>query len=92
MLRPALLLPSQSFALDRLLTPRCGRRPLDRDRLGPATRRSGAYRDGTLTRWKCAVRDEAIQPGKGQLLRLFTTRHAAKVASSPRPGQAILAP
>src|SRR6266851_8202195 len=45
MLRPALLLPPK-----RLSTPRCGLRDLSR-RLGPATRRSDAYRGGTFTRW-----------------------------------------
>ena len=45
MLRPALLLPPK-----RLLSPRCGLRDPSR-RLGPATRRSDAYRDGTFTRW-----------------------------------------
>src|SRR5438445_9414794 len=49
MLRPALLLPPK-----RLSTPRCGLRDLSR-RLGPATRRSGAYRGGTLTRWLAAA-------------------------------------
>ena len=44
MLRPALLLPPQ-----RLLTSRSGHADLSTN-LGPATRRSGAYRDGTRTR------------------------------------------
>ena len=44
-LRPARLLPPK-----RLSTPRSARRPLD-DEPGPATRRSGTYRDGTHTRW-----------------------------------------
>src|SRR6266508_4155849 len=45
MLRPALLLPPK-----RLVTPRSVRPPLD-GRLGPASRRSGTYLHGTLTRW-----------------------------------------
>src|SRR5918994_1841154 len=45
MLRPADLLPPW-----RLLTPRLGHRDLSRC-LGSATRRSGAYRGGTCTRW-----------------------------------------
>ncbi len=45
MLRPALLLPPK-----RLLTPRFDRTPLGAGRW-PATRRSGAYLGGTLTRW-----------------------------------------
>jgi len=49
MLRPACLLPPK-----RLSTPRVGRRGLPR-RLGPATRRSDAYRGGTRTRWRRAA-------------------------------------
>jgi hypothetical protein len=45
-LRPACLLPPK-----RLLTPRSGHRRL-RPCLGSATRRSGAYRGGTCTRWR----------------------------------------
>jgi hypothetical protein len=49
MLRPAFSLPSQSFALDRLSMPRLAGE-ISPVRLGPATRRFGAYRDGILTR------------------------------------------
>ena len=49
MLRPAWLLPPK-----RLSTPRSGQGDLS-PRLGPATRRSDAYRDGTSTRWVCAA-------------------------------------
>src|SRR6266542_2702449 len=60
MLRPALLLPPK-----RLLTPRFDRTPLGAGRW-PATRRSGAYLGGTLTRW--------LGPA-------FRTRHDAILAS-----------
>src|SRR2546422_790448 len=49
MLRPALLLPPM-----RLLTPRFDPSALAL-RLGPATGRSGAYPDGTHTRWLVAA-------------------------------------
>src|SRR5688572_7169564 len=52
MLRPAFLLPP---ADGRLSTPRSGHRDLSLC-LGPATRRSDAYRGGTLTRWRSAAR------------------------------------
>ena len=51
MLRPACLLRAAQLSLRvALLTPRSGTEPLGSN-LGPATRRSGAYRDGSLTRW-----------------------------------------
>jgi len=51
MLRPACLLHAARLAPPHvLLTPRSGSRHLYLG-LGSATRRSGAYRDGTLTRW-----------------------------------------
>jgi len=49
MLRPAFLLPPW-----RLSTPRLGLGLSTHD-LGPATGRSGAYPDGTSTRWICAA-------------------------------------
>ena len=58
MLRPALLLPPQ-----RLLTPRSDRTDLSAS-LGPATRRFGAYRDGTCTRWRSAASGQ--RPGLGR--------------------------
>jgi len=51
MLRPAFLLP---LADERLLTPRLGHGNLFPG-LGPATRRSDAYRGGTRTRWRRAA-------------------------------------
>jgi len=49
MLRPARLLPPK-----RLLTPRYSPSSLEH-KLGPATRRSGLYLDGTHTRWTDAA-------------------------------------
>lgn len=50
MLRPACLLPvKQLKLLSGLLTPRSGME-VSLHCLGPATRRTDAYRDGTLTR------------------------------------------
>ena len=50
MLRPAFLLPPQ-----RLSTSRSGHEDLSSLDLGPATGRSGAYPDGTFTRWNGAA-------------------------------------
>ena len=66
MLRPDWLLPPK-----RLLSPRSGT-VVSLRYLGPATRRSGAYRDGTLTRWRSAARKRQL------ILTLavcFTTHH-----------------
>src|SRR2546425_2244720 len=64
MLRPACLLSPW-----RLVTPRSSRGTLI-PRLGSATRRSGAYRDGTRTRWR-----KAAWSG-GCFSRSVTTHHA----------------
>ena len=50
MLRPAFLLPPK-----RLSTSRSGHGDLAPLDLGPATGRSGAYPDGTFTRWNSAA-------------------------------------
>jgi hypothetical protein len=80
MLRPANSLPPQ-----RLLTPRSGHRNLSLC-LGPATRRSGAYRDGTLTRWINTARKQTQLP-----FVCLRTHHAGKptpeTAPSPRRGR-----
>src|ERR1700726_1274211 len=56
MLRPVCLLPTARLTPARgLLTPRSDDR-VSPSRLGPATRRTGAYRGGTCTRWKRAAR------------------------------------
>jgi hypothetical protein len=53
MLRPACLLPPHgNHSRWRLSTSRLGHGDLS-PRLGPATRRSDAYREGTLTPWRC---------------------------------------
>src|SRR5208283_4319063 len=55
MLRPACLLPAARLSPHNgLSTPRLGPEALA-SRLGPATRRSGAYRGGTCTRWTTAA-------------------------------------
>lgn len=55
MLRPTCLLPAARLSPPHgLLMPRSGRADLS-SRLGPATRRSDAYRGGTLTRWGSAA-------------------------------------
>ena len=74
MLRPARSLPP---FFRRLLTPRSGRRDLSL-RLGPATRRSGAYRDGTCTRWIRAAWLEVAE--QAQLPLTVRTHHEASVA------------
>src|SRR6185436_1593177 len=81
MLRPALLLPLLGFRSGRLLTPRCGLRPLGR-RLGPATGRSGAYPDGTLTRRLGGARTCLLRTS-------FRTRHRAWTLT---PGPVSCAP
>src|SRR5436309_7982619 len=45
--------------------------------LGPATRRTGAYRDGTLTRWtRAASRRRTLR----SILVYVTTHHGASIA------------
>lgn len=72
MLRPANLLPPK-----RLLTPRSGHRDLSL-RLGPATRRPGAYRDGTLTRWINTARKQTQLPSV-----CFKTHHDRMLNEHP---------
>ena len=80
MLRPALLLPPQ-----RLLTSRLGHGDLS-PRLGPATRRFGAYRDGTSTRWRSAARNRARHRFCGSPLGFVTTHHVAGFYPESAPG------
>ena len=70
MLRPALLLPPK-----RDLTSSFSRTHLWL-RCGPATRRSGAYRDGTLTRWRSAARPLSKQ---SHLPGIVTAHHDSRV-------------
>src|ERR1019366_7025683 len=76
MLRPAYLLPDARL-LPRLglSIPRSGRRNLFR-RLGPAIRCFGAYRLGTLTRWRSAASVRELRLLRGILLFRVTTHHA----------------
>ncbi len=75
MLRPACSLPAARLPPSHgLSTPRSGARVSPR-RLGPATRRSGAYRDGTLTRWSCAACPQARSPSP----LVVTAHHVSNV-------------
>ena len=78
MLRPACLLPMQRLSPPiGLSTSRSGHRNLSRC-LGPATRRSGAYREGASTLWRNAASVGA--PGslfRGPALRRVTTHHGS---------------
>jgi len=74
MLRPARLLGPWTLS-----TPRSAD-GVSPDRLGPATRRSDAYRDGTLTRWRSAASGGRTFPLRGQLFRRVTTHHVFIVA------------
>jgi hypothetical protein len=79
MLRPVDSLPTERLSpLHGLLTPRSGE-GVSPKHLGPATRRSGAYRDGTRTRWKRAARKLLPQP---QGLVCFTTHHGGILMAS----------
>jgi hypothetical protein len=72
MLRPACLLPPK-----RLSTPRVGHRDLSQC-LGPATRRSDAYRDGTRTRWRSAAKRLLGLERKEELGAVVRTHHAPR--------------
>ena len=86
MLRPAFLLP---LSEERLLTPRSGHRDLSLC-LGPATRRSDAYRDGTLTRWRSAARSSRLEPRKAQLFHFFAAHHETSLTRAFRRPSAAL--
>jgi hypothetical protein len=71
-LRPVDSLPAARLAPPRgLLTPRSGD-GVSPARLGPATRRTGAYRGGTPTRWRRAARRRRPYSSVGVR---FTTHH-----------------
>ena len=73
MLRPACLLPAARLAPPHgLLTPRSGTE-VSLQYLGPATRRTDAYRDGTLTRWIGAARSSNPYPLRVQSCLCFVT-------------------
>lgn len=79
MLRPAFLLPP---AKRRLLTPRSGE-GVSPKHLGPATRRSDAYRGGTCTRWRSAARTGNLAKRQRELSRFVTAHHGA-IVQQPR--------
>jgi hypothetical protein len=54
--------------------------------MGPATRRSGAYRGGTRTRWRSAARNGFPVPFANEILRFVTAHHAAQDTRSRRAG------
>jgi hypothetical protein len=74
MLRPASSLPPYR----RLLMPRSGHQDLSR-RLGPATRCSGAFLDGSLTRWRSAARLAAIRLSTYPSRLGFRTHHGRSI-------------
>src|SRR5580700_6814788 len=80
MLRPVSLLPvARLTPPGGLLTPRSAVR-VSPARLGPATRRSDAYRDGTLTRWTSAARGRARLRLREAPHVFVTAHHGANVA------------
>lgn len=81
MLRPACLLPAAQLSPPHgLLTPRSGTK-VSLGCLGPATRRSDAYRDGTLTRWTCAACSSSSSPFRVPSSLCFVTHHAGSFSS-----------
>jgi hypothetical protein len=82
MLRPACSLPAERLTpLHGLLTPRSGAE-VALPRLGPATRRSDAYRDGTCTRWSGAASGSRTCALGSRCLCRVTTHHAKILARS----------
>src|ERR1700724_752259 len=81
MLRPVCSLPAARLLPPRgLLTPRSGV-GVSPARLGPATRRTGAYRGGTCTRWRhAACRRRPLRPSSV----CVTTHHGRSLAAPPR--------
>jgi len=75
MLRPACSLPAARLTPSHgLLTPRSGAEVSPR-RLGPATRRSDAYRDRTPTGWRGAASGSRTSPSRGRHSCRITTHH-----------------
>jgi hypothetical protein len=75
MLRPVCLPPAAQLTLPRgLLTPRSGTK-LSLQYLGPAIRRTDAYRSGTLARWRSAACNGLSFSFRSQIARYFTTHH-----------------
>jgi hypothetical protein len=83
MSRPACLLPAERLSpLHELSTPRSGTEVSVHD-LGPATRRTDEYRDGTLTRGSGAASQGQPSPFGIQFLLSVTTHHARTLATAP---------
>ena len=84
MLRPVSLLPAARLTPPRgLLTPRLGME-VSFQYLGPATRRSGAYRDGTLTRWRSAARNRRNVHKRERRVGPFTAHHGGSLRERPQ--------
>jgi len=87
MLRPACLLPAEQLVLPHgLLTPRSSAK-VSLGRMGPATRRSGAYRGGTLTRWKSAARNGSLAHSAGEVSRFVTAHHGVMLSALALTGK-----
>src|SRR4029079_12776852 len=92
MLRPTYWLPVERLTPPhRLLMPRSGARVSPRH-LGRASRRTDAYRSGTLTRWRSAASGGRASPRGEKNIRRFTTHHARILPKNIRPGRAKHAP
>jgi hypothetical protein len=84
MLRPACLLPVARLSpAGGLLTPRSGTE-VSLHYLGPATRRTDAYRDGTLTRWTGAACTSTTSPLRVQSSLCFVTHHVGILGGPSR--------
>jgi hypothetical protein len=92
MLRPACSLPAVRLSPPHGLSmPRLGAK-VSPQHLGPAIRRTDAFRSGTLTRWTGAASVRHTSPPKGKSDRRVTTHHARSVAPGvPRPTQSNVA-
>jgi hypothetical protein len=88
MLRPACSLPAVRLSPPHGLSmPRLGAK-VSPQHLGPAIRRTDAFRSGTLTRWTGAASVRHTSPPKGKSDRRVTTHHARSVAPRGRSANA----
>jgi hypothetical protein len=82
MLRPACFLPAaRLMPLGGFLTPRSGTE-VSLHNLGSASRRTDAYRDGTLTHWTGTACGSAAFPFRVQSSLCFVTHHYADLQSA----------
>src|SRR4029079_669132 len=81
MLRPAFLLPVVRLSPRGGLCTPGSSVEVFLERLGPATRRSGAYRRGTLTRWRSAACRRRTHVSS---LVCGTTHHRLRLTTLPR--------